>query len=528
MRPRRQPASPAVLAVALVLLLIGVWLRILNQPWQTNIWAVDFVVYYEPQARALSAGALHHWLFAWEGLHPPVSGIIHGALMAAGVPLAGQWATSTAAMLGAGAVVAGLVARVTGSGLAGLGVLAAVCLSPLQANYGLTTSPYTTAILFVALASAAIFRAVEEPTPRRLLIAGVAGGIALQTHVLALAVVGAQAIWLALRGPSWVRAHRRALATWGATLGVFVIPLVVAALAKTGDPWTFHQDNTEALGRTLVLAVHERFGGRTTGAVASVLVGLAALGGALRRPRGLAGLLALSGLAWVGALLVFHVMGVAAPRQSHYFPTAHLLFLGAGAVGVLELRGVLGGKAWLGGALLGLGGLLWAGPAVSWQLQRAADARARLEAHGQARETVRAAYEQAGEGDVVVYLWAYSFLNDEPEYLDPFAAWPVGRFGGFCGDHEIPRGLCLSGGGAGFFFDPTSFAGSLDGLDSALAQWVDQARAPGEATFVVVAPADAGPHPWPVDAWFERHGGVAQHLDGVSVWTMPSGLRIEP
>jgi len=522
MARRPESTTLAFLVAAGVLLLIGGWLRFITWPWQTHVWAVDYLVYYEPQARALAGGALHHWLFSWEGLHPPVSGAIHGALMAAGAPLAAQWALSTVSMLSAGAVVAWAVARGTGAYLAGLLVFGVACVAPLTVNYGLTVSPYTTAIIFTAASTVAAWAAAEAPTPRRFLLAGVLGGLALQTHVLALAVVGAHGLWFGLRGPAWLRTHRRAAVAWAGAVGVFVLPLVVAAFAKTSDPWTFHQDTAEPFWGTLKLSLHERFGGRATGAAATVVVAVAGLAGLVRRPRGLSALLTLSGGAWIAALLAFFALGVAAPRQSHYFPTAQLLLVGgaAAAWGELPRRR----PASFAAALLAL---VWVVPALGHQLDRRERARAVLADHARARAAVRDVYAGAGEGDTVAYLWAYSFLNDEPEHLDPFAAWPLDGLGGFCADVEVPRALCLSGGGAGFFFDPTSFAGSLDGLDSALMQWIDQARPPGRATLVVVPPSDAGPHPWPIDRWLEGHGGVAEHHPGVSIWRMPTGLRIE-
>ena len=186
----RSWTKKAPLFLAVLLLAGGGWLRFVAWPWHSNLWAIDWLSYYEPQAEALASLQLHRWLLSWEGLHPPVSGVVHGALMALGSPLSVHWAATVAATLGGAVFLARSVAE-RSSAFLGLAVVGWASLSPLQANYGLNTSPYPWVLLFVGASVFALARASEcapSRARRPFIVAAVLAGLALQTHVLAFAV----------------------------------------------------------------------------------------------------------------------------------------------------------------------------------------------------------------------------------------------------------------------------------------------------------------------------------------------------
>ena len=136
-------------APALVLLALGLHLRLARWPFHANVWGIDWLNYYEIQARHLHAWELLGFFASWEGLHPPVSGIIHGLGMVLGVGFPVHWAATTAASLAGPAIVAGWLRPRAGAGAALL-ILAWLMLSPQQANYALNTSPYPWHLLFGA------------------------------------------------------------------------------------------------------------------------------------------------------------------------------------------------------------------------------------------------------------------------------------------------------------------------------------------------------------------------------------------
>ena len=525
------------LASALVVLGFGAWLRALAQPWHTNLWTIDWLSYYEAQADALSSFRLHAWIGSWEGLHPPVSGALHGAIMVFGGSLATHWAATVAA----GLLAAVFLARpFVGPGRVrasfGLLLLLWVALSPLQANYGLNTSPYPWVLLLCGAATVALLRAAQADTPSAWVLAGVVMGLAVQTHVLAFVVALGQLLWILGRGRPFLRTHRAGLLRWGLVLGVLAAPMIVGSLTATGDPWTFHiEPGEQSWWSTALMVVFERFGDRPSGHALGLVLGVGGLGGLALAPRGLPGLLGVCILGWLAALALFFVGHVADPRLSHYYLVPHMFGLALGAVGWAEIADRAAGRgrpriaAGILAAVLAVTGW-WAVESIGWQLARRDRAHRLVSEAGAAPEAVRALFLNAGPGDVVAYLWDHQFLNDEPEYLDPIAArWPITRLGRPCPEEHPPRGLCNAFGSARFYFDPSAFAGDLWELEEPLRLMVNRAEAPGSTRIVLLEGPERPPHPWPTEVWMREHGGTSRSLGGNAlVWEFPPGARIDP
>jgi len=519
-------------SLALALLAVGAWLRAGTWPWHSNLWSVDWLSYYEPQAAALGSGRLWAWAGSWEGLHPPVSGIVHGTLMALGVPLLGHWMATVTAGLAAIGLLAWMVGKEGRGPLAVLLVLWAA-LSPLQVNYGLNTSPYPWTLLLVASSLWMLTRVGLER--RAWLMAAVLTGLAVQTHVLAFAVAVAQALWLAARSRGQTEQWRAHALRWAQIVGVFCVPMVIGSLSKTSDPWTFHiEGGGEHWSRTAWLVLHERFGARPSALWLGGTLGALGLVGAARRPREVTGLLVLSAVGWLAALWLFIELGVADPRLSHYYLVPHLLLLAAGTAGASSLVDAVPvahrSKA-LWALVIALAGVsaAWVDEALRTELGRQAEAHRQLSAAEAARTVIRRAFADAGDGDVVAYLWDHQFLNDEPEYLDPYAGWPLSAVGRGCREEHPPRGLCNARGEARFYFDPSAFTGPLYELEEPLRLMVNQAHPPGQAQIVLVPGPDAPPRPFPAESWMEGNGAARSDLgDGVAVWTFPVGARVEP
>lgn len=521
-RPPDAPGRAGRVGIALaclVLLLIGGWLRLRALPWHQNLWAVDWLAYFEPQARDLRRGWLPGWLLSWEGLHPPLSGAIHGLGMALGFGQVAHWAATVAASLAAPVVLGLALARRSGRGAALL-LIGWCCLSPLQANYGLNTSPYPWALLLVAASTAGLLRALERDTPRAWLISGLLSAAAAQVHILAFAaVIGQALVLLFLRRRAMLRGP---VGRGWAIVAASAALVVGASLLKTSDPWTFHIDGGDQhWSRQAGHMLRERFLPLGAQAWLAAAAGVGAVLALANGPRRIAVLLLLQAVGYLAALALFYELHVADPRLTHYFIVPQLLVLAAGAMGWASLswRG-----AWLGGLLLTLP---WGAASWSWHDAREAEAQALVA--DSAAEAVRGLYEQAGEGDAIAYLWDYRFLNDEPEVLDPLAArWPTARLGRPCFAIEEPRQLCNAHGGSTFYFAPHAFTGAMADQEEELRLMINTARPPGRATLVVVPSPEAPPRPWPMEPWLAEQGGeVAGPLPGgVLLFRFPPGTVV--
>ena len=523
------------LVLAAPLLAVGAWLRAGTAPWHTNLWAIDWLSYYEPQAEALASLHLWRWAGSWEGLHPPFSGVVHGTLMTLGAGLGVQWAATVIAGLLAAGLVGWLVqdagakdahpAVATG---AALSVVAVMALSPFQANYGLNTSPYPWALLTTAGAMAALWAARRSSEARPWVVAGVLAGLAVQTHVLAFAVVLGQACWLGLQGRALWREARAGLVRWGALVGLFALPMIIGSLLKTSDPWTFHIDpQEEPWWRTASMVLSERFGDRSSAVWLGALLSVLAVLGSLRRPRGAASLLSWGALGWMAALLLFIELRVADPRLSHYYLVPQLLGVGAALAAVVELPRARGVAAVVLGAVL-LAQLPWASQALGYLEERRQQASGLLEEHAAGRAAVAAVFDEADEGAVIAYLWDHEFLNDEPEHLDPFAAFPLSAVGRRCPEEHPPRGLCNADGSRRYTFDPSAFTGEVDEYEEPLRLLINGSEPPGRTTIVQVPGSGAPERPFPVEEWLREHGGVLTFEGDVLIWRFPPGHRVAP
>lgn len=527
----------ALVATAAVLLGIGAWLRALTHPWQSHMWTIDWLSYYQPQAEALSSFRLHDWLGSWVGLHPPVAGALHAVIMVLGGSLVTHWtATVSAGLLAVVVLSRPLFGGTQIRAALGMLLLTWGALSPLQVNYGLITTSYPWALLICAGATVALLRATEVQTNRSWLLAGVLVGLACETHVLGVAVIIGHGLWLLVQGPTFWTLHKRGLVRWGVAVGLLILPVLIGGLTKTSDPWTFHiGEGDYPWWGTASIVFFDRFASGPSATTLGIVLAIGALGGVVLKPRGLPGLLAISTVGWLAALLLFILGHVADPRLSYYYLVPQLLAFGLAAVGWAELlertpeawRTPLAGVAL--SVMLGVTGW-WAVDSITWQLERRARAETLIAEAGDTPETVRALYTEAGPGDVVAYLWDYQFLDDEPEHLDPIAAkWPPGRLGRRCPEENPPRGMCNAFGSARFYFNPSAFSDELWEVEEPLRLMVNKASAPGSARILMLSGPESPSHPWPADAWLEQHGGQRRALAAdVVLWEFPAGTRIEP
>jgi hypothetical protein len=523
------PPSPirrgSIAALCLLLLGVGLALRLELLPWHQNVWGVDWLAYYEPQARHLRSLWLPGWALSWEGLHPPLSGMLHGGAMVLGASQWAHWgATLSASLLAPLLLGLALARRSTIAAL--LLLLAFAAISPLQVNYGLNTSPYPWALLLLASSTAALLAALDSEDVEPWLWAAVLGALAAQVHVLALAAVGAQylVVLASLRGGA-----RKPRALWLGLVTASALVVIAGSVLRTSDPWTFHiGEGEESWTRQVLHALQSRFVPEGASRALGALGVGGAVSGLVFGPRKVPVLLIGQAAAWLGALALFYSLHVADPRLTHYFVVPQLLLAGAAVFGVAAAQKAAG--RWLGllpvAIALGIG-VLWGGSAHDWHQSKSDAAEQAIAAS--AAEPVRALYEEAGPGDVVAYLWGYRFLNDEPEYLDPVAArWPTWRLGRPCFDIEQPRQRCNAHGGARFWFSPSDYSGDMESQEEELRIMINGARAPGQATLIVLPGEDPPARPWPLEGWLEENGAesLGPLQGGVMLYRFAPGARI--
>jgi hypothetical protein len=519
--------------VSAVLVLVGLRLRLDRWPFHANVWGIDWLNYYELQARHLYNLEILGFFASWEGLHPPVSGIIHGLGMVLGIGFPIHWAGTAAASLAAPVLLATWLRSRAGMGAA-LILLAWSMLSAQQANYALNTSPYPWYLLFGTASTVAFAHALERGPETRdgaraLVAAGVVGAIAIQTHVLAFAIVLAQAVFFAAQGPAGIERWGRAGVKAAAWIGASAAWMVAGALFKTSDPWTFHVGLTEGgpVGEA-IRVLTTRFGAASDKSLILLVTAGLVVAALLGPRRKIAGLLLLEVAGILSALVLFFQIGVGDPRLSHYYVLPQLLILGVAALGIGALAGEKGGRRkWI--VLLGVVALSvpWARHTLAWQQRVLLAAEAEIERSD--AHAVRPFVADAGPGDVVIYLWDPTFLNDEPEHLDPITAvWPMGRFGRPCFDEEAPRMFCARHAGARFYSAPWGHWGPLDEVEEPLRIAINAAKAPGRAT-ILISPLwdEAPPRPWPMETWLKENGaGNRDYPGGIVVWQLPPGTTI--
>ncbi|HCP47325.1 MAG TPA: hypothetical protein DIU15_14885 [Deltaproteobacteria bacterium] len=514
-----RPSRIIVVAVASVLLMAGAWLRIEQLPFHLNVWTTDWLSYYQDQALELRELNLLGYLFRWEGLHPPLSGILHGGLLVLGAGLSTQWAATVGASLGA-PLILGMAGWRRFGALAALLTVGWCALAPLQANYGLNTTPYPWLLLFVAGSTAAVLRAAETGSRRHFIAAAILSALSIQVHVLAAAAVGIQAVYLLHQGRGRWRQWDRRCWWWPSCVGVSLLVMGWVAISLTQDEWTFHVAEA-ARGWTAetAMALETRFGRPETkrSIVSLVVLGIGL--GCWKGPRLPIVLLLGQAIATVAALGVFYSLHVADPRLTHYFALPQLLVMTAGAWGWGAAAASVGDSKRL--LVIGLAtacSLPWLHATLLWNAEKQAFAKEAMATSPGA--TVASMYEAAGEGDTLIYLWDNRFLNDEPDHLDPLAAqWPVDRLGRPCFDLEMPPHVCYQHEGTRFFFAPSAYTGTdgdqkvpFDQLEEALRRMVNTAHAPGRAQVLVIPEPTPPARPWPMERWLLQHGATVRDL----------------
>jgi len=531
--PPRRLWLPALVAI----LAAGTWLRLQQHPFHLNVWAIDWLGYYEDQARDLYGLHLWSFLWRWEGLHPPLSGMFHSALMVAGAGLPLHWAATVGASLAAPLILGLAGAKRFGTGAMLLGV-AWVSLSALQANYGLNTTPYPWLLLFVAGSTVSILRAIEVSGKQYFLAAGVLSALAIQVHVLAFAVIIAQAIIISFCNRNHLPWKKSSASPWWILTGSSAATMCWKAYGMSTDAWTFHV--SEASGGWLgeiMLALSNRFGAWSDKYLLIAVVTAGIVGGLARGQRTAIVLLLLQAGGTLAALALFFELHVADPRLMHYYALPQMLLLTAGAWGLASFaRGMAGRR---GPALLALAAALslpWLWNTLQWNQQRQLQAQEEI-ARGSG-ESVRKLFADAAKGDVIAYLWDNQFLNDESDHLDPIAArWPTWRLGRPCFDVEMPPHHCNRHGGAHFFFSPSAQTG-MDGgvvikfkkMEEGFRRMINLSTPPGRTTIIVAPGSDAPARPWPMETWLTAHGATTKEpkAGGTLLFTLPVGLRVEP
>jgi hypothetical protein len=529
-RPTEPGSIAAIVAVALAVV-VGVDLRLQQLPWHQNVWGIDWLGYFEPQARSLRHGNVVGWALSWEGLHPPLSGAIHGFFQALSTSFTIHWGLTVAAGLGAVVILGAGGWKAVGSPVALVLTVGFLAVAPMQANYGLNASPYPWALLGTALSTVALLSAIEADTPQAWRRSAWASALAAQVHILVTAVVLGQILLLLLHGPSWIRARKVAATRWALVVGISLVVIVGMSLTKTSDPWTFHIQEQEPWIRTAQLMLTGRF---VPIAACWGIAGWAAFGAvaglALPASRRAVGLLLLQALGYLAALGLFYDIHVADPRLTHYYVVPQMLLLAAGSWGLAAAAQKLGRAGPAAALAVAVGAsATWGIAAAGWYQDKAADAQEAIASS--AAEQLRPYWSEAGDGDVVLYLWEHSFLNDEPEYMDPIAArWPTWRTGRPCYDDPDPRLLCNRYRGAHFYFSPNLLGREeYVAYEETLRLMINMSHPPGRTVVIAVPnPGESPPRPWSWEAWLGSHGATVTGplAHGVMVYELPGGTVI--
>ena len=527
--------GPAALVAATLLIGLGSWLRYEHLPFHQNLWALG---YYEDQARDLRSLDLFGYLLRWEGLHPPLSGVIHGGMSALGLGLPIHWAATIAATL-AGPLILGLAGARRLGGSALVLTLLWVGLSPLQSNYGLNTTPYPWLLLIVGASTVGVLQILRGARGRLLLLGGLLSAAAIQIHVLALAVVVAQAIVLLVTQRKLRPGRHGEANPWWIPVGLSSTVLCWNALSMTLDSWTFHvAQASDGWFTEVTLALSSRFGAPQDKYLIIAVVGAGILGGLLRGPRVPIALLLLEAVGTLLALGLFFEVNVADPRLVHYYALPQMLLCTAGAWGTVGFARSLGTPHKQ--AIVVALSILLSGPWVLSTFERSQQRNeyAQEQILNSSGAEIRKIFEAAGQGDVVAYFWDNQFLNDESDHLDPVAAlWPAWRLGRPCFDVDMPPHHCNAHAGSMFFFSPSAQTGR-DGdrkipfaeMEEGFRRIVNLSQPPGRTVIIVSPGPDAPPRPWPMEDWLVELGAtVSPSLPGgVLVFSTPIGARAEP
>ncbi len=435
--------------VLLALLALGVALRLVRFPFRWNYWFLDGLSYSLHTEDLLLRGDLWALPRAFTGLHPPLGGLVHGALT---LSSGGPWshlALSLGAEMGAIACASMAVRRWKGPD-AGLLTAGLASVSCLRVSQGLDPSGYPLASLAVGLAFLAVLPS-NAPSPKRDPIRSWAGGGA-----------GLLGGWSELGGALWVltlwgvlRAEvgwkedrgRRRGARWMFFGLLTALPTFWGWWDRLQASGTFHP-NLQGIPEK-VLSALSRCGGGVWVWGGGVALGMLAVGWLWSRERTGFVLLALPLLVYGGALTAGFWSGAASTHQVPY----HLL----PSLGMATTVGVAWGDGLLVPSRRSAWVKLWKGAMVTlvslWVL-------------GQGMEHVRflgiassawkgtpppALVEHLARDRPLLVLWDSPFGDQEIQGIDAgWASLPPSWFEYRCpSSREIRRGFCWQGRDSG-------------------------------------------------------------------------------
>jgi mannosyltransferase len=162
-----------------------------------------------------------------------------------------------------------------------VGALAAllVALHPLAVGWGQQLRAYTMVMFLVTLATYLLLRAVEDPTPLRVLAYALVGAVAVFAHFFAALVLLGHALSLVVRQPF----PRRVAAGSAVLLAALCAPATMFVLGRQGDPldWVVAPGLSGLLTRLGAVAGGTRIQLAAYGFAG--FVGVAALWGVVRR-----------------------------------------------------------------------------------------------------------------------------------------------------------------------------------------------------------------------------------------------------
>ena len=226
---RRRPALGSVLIVLAVLL--GLLAR-LHSP--SALWldeALSLGIARRPVPELLDA-------LRRDGSPPVYYLLLHGWIAAFGSSDTAVRALSTVLSFAALPLV-WLAGRRLGGPPTGRAAMLLLAVSPFAVRYATETRMYALVQLLSAAGLFALLRALERPSPRRLLPVGLIAGLLALTHYWALFLLAATALVLLAVARRGDRSAYRVLAALSAGAVLFLpwLPTFLFQIRRTGTPW---------------------------------------------------------------------------------------------------------------------------------------------------------------------------------------------------------------------------------------------------------------------------------------------------
>lgn len=182
-----------------------------------------------------------------------------------------------------------LAARRAGGKAVAWAAVLLLASSPFAVRYATEARMYALVTLLSLLTYLAICRALDRPSPARLLSVALVSGLLMLTHYWALYFLGAVAAWLALRtvrkqsAPASVRTL--AAVTAGGVLFLPWLPIFLFQIRHTGTPWNQATSFRALLFLPELWAGEKGEGARVLGIALFVLAGLGLVGRAVGERR---------------------------------------------------------------------------------------------------------------------------------------------------------------------------------------------------------------------------------------------------